>query len=523
MSICVAMALFLVLWLTTMGLDATLAQPALTAEICTAAAACTTECQACASSMECVAAFTSAQQSVEEGVQAEARAAAEVLARDLQSGESPHLTIQLGKMVEDAVQESDCCGQAECSALYSCITPTLRAAFGPYGPIDLEPTLRTAILCGGGESNGPSAPPTFTVGSGSCTTSDDGHCVRSPHYPGNYGNNEWCTIHASGFGVLSTNHFFTEDNVDYLRIGDARYSGMITSSSSATPTGALVSADVSISWHTDNSAIHTGFEVCVELDCSHLQIGLTLLLGVIPDNSVELTSDTITVAVSDVEEMRESCTAESAESYIDMATIVWIVILICCCGAASSNPRVVATLRTHILDRKQKGGSGSGSDDGSGNDDGSDTVEPQSLTLICSTWCHKLMSCVRGLGATSQRPIFMSSGSSCHLDEDPNTTEPDAVDVLDESSECLTEEMFERFDADGDGFLSQAECRAAATALFPGEDWEEELWPALCEAYGADPTKGMDVAQFGSFVQQAEEANAGAARTIRCSTRIGRV
>lgn len=140
------------------------------------------------------------------------------------------------------------------------------------------------------------------------------------------------------------------------------------------------------------------------------------------------------------------------------------------------------------------------------------------MATKCSTWCHthvvhKLMTCVR-----EHRAAHSELGATS-----PNTAEPDAVGILDESSECLTEEMFERFDADGDGFLSQAECRAAATALFPDEDWEEELWPALCEAYGADPAKGMDVAQFGSFVQQAEEANAGAARTIRCSTRIGRV
>jgi len=75
----------------------------------------------------------------------------------------------------------------------------------------------------------------------------------------------------------------------------------------------------------------------------------------------------------------------------------------------------------------------------------------------------------------------------------------------DDSTAAQSAALFERFDADGDGFLSQAECKAAATALFPDEDWEEELWPALCEAYGADPAKGMDVAQFGSFVQQAEE------------------
>ena len=64
--------------------------------------------------------------------------------------------------------------------------------------------------------------------------------------------------------------------------------------------------------------------------------------------------------------------------------------------------------------------------------------------------------------------------------------------------------LFTRFDADKDGFLSLEECKHAAATLFPDEEWDNELWPGLCEAYGADATKGMDAAQFATFVAHAE-------------------
>ena len=53
-----------------------------------------------------------------------------------------------------------------------------------------------------------------------------------------------------------------------------------------------------------------------------------------------------------------------------------------------------------------------------------------------------------------------------------------------EQDDTNPEAVFARFDADADGFLSQAECKAAATAVFPDDAWDDELWPALCDAYG---------------------------------------
>eukprot|EP01043_Picozoa_sp_COSAG02_P008763 COSAG02_NODE_286_length_25649_cov_13.411272_16_plen_479_part_00 len=83
--------------------------------------------------------------------------------------------------------------------------------------------------------------------------------------------------------------------------------------------------------------------------------------------------------------------------------------------------------------------------------------------------------------------------------------EPQPEGQGDDSDEEHNAALFKRFDADEDGFLNLEECKHAATSLFPDEDWDNELWPALCEGFGADPTKGMDVSQFAAFVAQAEE------------------
>lgn len=74
-----------------------------------------------------------------------------------------------------------------------------------------------------------------------------------------------------------------------------------------------------------------------------------------------------------------------------------------------------------------------------------------------------------------------------------------------EQDDTNPEAVFARFDADADGFLSQAECKAAATAVFPDDDWDDELWPALCDAYGADPAKGLAAPAFAAFMQQVYE------------------
>ena len=56
---------------------------------------------------------------------------------------------------------------------------------------------------------------------------------------------------------VSFTTFETEACCDFLRIGNESYSG-----SSTGPTEVLVSPDSVITWHTDNSVVNIGFEVC---------------------------------------------------------------------------------------------------------------------------------------------------------------------------------------------------------------------------------------------------------------------
>jgi hypothetical protein len=59
--------------------------------------------------------------------------------------------------------------------------------------------------------------------------------------------------------------------------------------------------------------------------------------------------------------------------------------------------------------------------------------------------------------------------------------------------------LFKRFDVDSNGFLSLEEARGAAAAAFPHEQWDDTLWPEMCADYGADPARGLDVAQWERF------------------------
>ena len=97
---------------------------------------------------------------------------------------------------------------------------------------------------------------TFTVISGPCGTSAAHDCIRSPNYPANYGNDEHCTILASGAGVVSTSSFHTESRFDYLSIAGTHYSG-----STGPNTVNIDEGDV-IFWMTDNYHTKSGFEVC---------------------------------------------------------------------------------------------------------------------------------------------------------------------------------------------------------------------------------------------------------------------
>ena len=52
------------------------------------------------------------------------------------------------------------------------------------------------------------------------------------------------------------------------------------------------------------------------------------------------------------------------------------------------------------------------------------------------------------------------------------------------------------FDVDEDGMLNVAECERAAQTLFPQDEWASELWPELCQTYGADPVQVRKLTEY---------------------------
>jgi len=100
----------------------------------------------------------------------------------------------------------------------------------------------------------PAPPPgTWEVSSGTgCTMV--GNCIQSSNHPGNYGNNEACTITATEV-TLTVDAFSTESRYDWLTMSDGqRYSGT-SGPASGTYSGL-------ISWASDYSVVNSGWKLC---------------------------------------------------------------------------------------------------------------------------------------------------------------------------------------------------------------------------------------------------------------------
>jgi hypothetical protein len=125
--------------------------------------------------------------------------------------------------------------------------------------------------CGDSETVGidcaPAPPPpppaqgTFSK-SGDCFLTQSNTCVHSAnHMSGSsYGNSESCTITVHGGGTLHDTgnpSFSTESCCDHLTVHGNRYDG------SSGPNGVHVSDGDQISWRTDGSVTHTGWEFCL--------------------------------------------------------------------------------------------------------------------------------------------------------------------------------------------------------------------------------------------------------------------
>jgi len=96
------------------------------------------------------------------------------------------------------------------------------------------------------------APGTWELSGSGCTMS--GSCVSSSNHPGNYGNNEQCSITLFGDIPLSVEAFNTEARYDFLTMGGTQYSGS-SGPSSGTYSGV-------INWNSDFSIVTSGWRLC---------------------------------------------------------------------------------------------------------------------------------------------------------------------------------------------------------------------------------------------------------------------
>jgi len=99
----------------------------------------------------------------------------------------------------------------------------------------------------------PAPPPgTWSVTGTGCTMT--GNCIQSSNHPGNYGNNEACTIEAAAVDI-TVEAFSTESRYDWLTMSD----GQAYSGSSGPPSGTYSGV---ISWASDYSVVNSGWKLC---------------------------------------------------------------------------------------------------------------------------------------------------------------------------------------------------------------------------------------------------------------------
>ena len=102
---------------------------------------------------------------------------------------------------------------------------------------------------------------------GPCSIVDGTSCAVSPGYPGNYGDNEECTIHNVPPSPLKVVTFAVEYCTgcacDYMSIDGVRYCGYKDMSwKEYTPPDGLIAGNRTINWYTDSSDTTRGWKVC---------------------------------------------------------------------------------------------------------------------------------------------------------------------------------------------------------------------------------------------------------------------
>lgn len=152
------------------------------------------------------------------------------------------------------------------------------AASNPSNPGGIDGVI-TSTGChvdwSNGNGNGYSTSDLFLIRAASTTSSPffttvgdcysgsggrSGACIHSlNHMSGdNYESGNDCTATVHGTATLHTNAFHTESCCDHLQLGGNQWSG------SSGPSDRTVHDGDEITWHTDSSVVHTGWELCLQ-------------------------------------------------------------------------------------------------------------------------------------------------------------------------------------------------------------------------------------------------------------------
>lgn len=102
-------------------------------------------------------------------------------------------------------------------------------------------------------------PPACRVTSGTGCTSDGAGCCSSLGHPGNYGNNQQCTMAVDG-KIAIGGAFNTEYRYDFLTVGGVRYHG-----TSGPPVG---TDPGTVTWSSDYSVVRSGWKICGQPKCT---------------------------------------------------------------------------------------------------------------------------------------------------------------------------------------------------------------------------------------------------------------
>lgn len=141
------------------------------------------------------------------------------------------------KCKQQLLSHSQSCGGACTEAESSVGTSTHSSSLNVYSPVA---TCTTNSY--------------FRILTGSAYCQLSGACVTDG--PGNYGNNEECTVEVLQTGLLSATEFYTESGYDYLTIGGTRYQD------TSGPSNLPVTAGTPFSWRSDGSVTYPGWTVC---------------------------------------------------------------------------------------------------------------------------------------------------------------------------------------------------------------------------------------------------------------------